>query len=418
MRRTQLLAALLLLVVLAASTVLPASGQDSSSSTSSSTSTTVGDDAGPTEGLAEARAKAQDASQAYADAEGELALAEDELVVAHDRLAVLAEEIEALEVEVRDVAVRRYVGAGDASLFDAEDATEIENREAVLSVVNEADTATIDELTTRRAEAADLRDEMEAAKAEKEAVLADLAASRAEIDAELARLEELERERLAEEKRRREEEAKAAAEAAERAKALEELAKLARLEEAKKAAPAAAAAPTSGPAGRGASATTTPTTKAPGTSTPPATTPPTTTPPAPTEPIASGEWICPVQGPHSFIDSWGFPRSGGRRHKGVDMMSARGTPVVAPVSGVVSHRGNSLGGMSFHLDGDDGTYYYGTHLSAYANVGAGHVAAGTLIGYVGDTGNARGNPHLHFEIHPGGQGNAVNPFPTVAKYCR
>lgn len=100
------------------------------------------------------------------------------------------------------------------------------------------------------------------------------------------------------------------------------------------------------------------------------------------------------------------------------MMAARGVPVVAPVSGTVSHRGNSLGGMSFHLDGDDGNYYYGTHLSAYANVGAGHVEAGTLIGYVGDTGNARGNPHLHFEIHIGGQGNAVNPYPTVAKYCR
>jgi len=123
-----------------------------------------------------------------------------------------------------------------------------------------------------------------------------------------------------------------------------------------------------------------------------------------------------VQGPVAFVDSWGAPRSGGRRHQGVDMMSPRGTPTVAPVGGRVEHRGNSIGGLSWHLFGDDGHYYYGTHLSAYANEGAGHVEGGTVIGYVGDTGNAAGNPHLHFEIHPNG-GAAVNPYPTVARFC-
>ena len=137
---------------------------------------------------------------------------------------------------------------------------------------------------------------------------------------------------------------------------------------------------------------------------------------APTGPIVTGAWVCPVQGAVAFSDTWGAPRSGGRAHKGVDMLAARGTPTVAPVSGTVSHRGNATGGLSWHLNGDDGTYYYGTHLSAYANEGAGHVQAGTVIGYVGDTGNARGTPHLHFEIHPN-QGAAVNPTPTVRKYC-
>ncbi|MGH9116391.1 MAG: murein hydrolase activator EnvC family protein, partial [Acidimicrobiales bacterium] len=123
--------------------------------------------------------------------------------------------------------------------------------------------------------------------------------------------------------------------------------------------------------------------------------------------------FCPVGGATTFVDSWGDPRSGGRRHQGVDMMAAMGTPAVAPVSGVVEHRGSSLGGLSYHLNGDDGHYYYGTHLSAYGQ--GGHVAAGTVIGYVGESGNAS-TPHLHFEIHPYG-GAAVNPTPSVRAVC-
>jgi murein DD-endopeptidase MepM/ murein hydrolase activator NlpD len=124
--------------------------------------------------------------------------------------------------------------------------------------------------------------------------------------------------------------------------------------------------------------------------------------------------VCPVAGAHSFINSWGFARSGGRRHKGVDMMANIGVALVAPVSGTVTHRGNRVGGLSYHLKGDDGHYYYGTHLSAYGQ--SGYVTAGTVIGYVGDTGNAAGIPHLHFEIHPN-NGSATNPYPSVAYVC-
>jgi murein DD-endopeptidase MepM/ murein hydrolase activator NlpD len=133
--------------------------------------------------------------------------------------------------------------------------------------------------------------------------------------------------------------------------------------------------------------------------------------------LAVGDMFCPVDGPVSFTNSWGATRSGGRVHKGVDMMAARGTPTVAPVSGEVQHRGSSLGGLSWYVYGDNGNMYYGTHLSGYENQGAGWVQAGTVIGYVGDTGNARGTPHLHFEVHPGG-GAAVNPYPYVAEACR
>ncbi len=116
----------------------------------------------------------------------------------------------------------------------------------------------------------------------------------------------------------------------------------------------------------------------------------------------------------TFIDSWGAPRSGGRSHQGVDMMASSGTPIYAPVTGDVSHRGVSLGGLSFFLYGDNGNTYFGTHLSGYA--ASGHVVAGTVIGYVGATGNANGINHLHFEIWPGG-GAPVNPYPTVAAAC-
>jgi murein DD-endopeptidase MepM/ murein hydrolase activator NlpD len=117
----------------------------------------------------------------------------------------------------------------------------------------------------------------------------------------------------------------------------------------------------------------------------------------------------------SFVDSYGASRSGGRGHKGVDMMAPSGTPAVAPVSGNVRYKSNSLGGLAFYLDGDDGNFYYGAHLSRYGGA-SGHVEAGTVIGYVGSTGNAS-TPHLHFEIHIGGYGNSVDPYPTVAQYC-
>ena len=132
--------------------------------------------------------------------------------------------------------------------------------------------------------------------------------------------------------------------------------------------------------------------------------------------IASGEWICPVQGPRAFSNDWGQPRSGGRTHQGNDIMSPRGTPVVASVAGIVKGHNSSLGGISYYLNGEDGNTYFGTHLDRLSGA-SGRVAAGTVVGYVGSSGNASPSaPHLHFEIHPGG-GRAVNPYTTLTRYC-
>jgi peptidoglycan LD-endopeptidase LytH len=133
--------------------------------------------------------------------------------------------------------------------------------------------------------------------------------------------------------------------------------------------------------------------------------------------LGSGNWICPVQGPRAFSNDFGAPRGGGRRrHQGNDIMSPRGTPAVAPVGGVASHHDNTLGGHAYYLHGDDGITYYGAHLDSYSS-NVGHVVAGTVLGYVGNSGDARGGAtHLHFEMHPGG-GGAVNPYSTLVKYC-
>jgi peptidoglycan LD-endopeptidase LytH len=137
-------------------------------------------------------------------------------------------------------------------------------------------------------------------------------------------------------------------------------------------------------------------------------------------PQATSGFICPMTpGRTSFIDSWGFPRSGGRRHKGTDMMAAWNEPVFAVASGSVYIRNGGLGGKIVWLTADNGTGYYYAHLSDWAVSNGSRVSRGQTIGYNGNSGNAVGGaPHVHFEIHPGGRGApAVNPYPTLASAC-
>jgi LysM repeat protein len=128
-----------------------------------------------------------------------------------------------------------------------------------------------------------------------------------------------------------------------------------------------------------------------------------------------GTWQCPVDGPVWFENDFGAPWGEGTTHRGIDLFAARGTPVVAPVAGVVERHPNPLGGEAFALSGDDGVWYYGAHLESYG--AEGRVTAGTVIGYVGNSGDARDtSPHLHFESHPEGS-DAVNPYPTLVGAC-
>lgn len=126
---------------------------------------------------------------------------------------------------------------------------------------------------------------------------------------------------------------------------------------------------------------------------------------------------CPVAGQSYFINSWGYARSGGRTHKGVDMMASSGTPLVAMNSGSVRLNTHSLGGIQAYVYGDDGITYYYAHMSKWASgLSSGdRVNKGQIVGYVGDTGNARGTPHLHLGMIAGGI--YVNPYPTVRAAC-
>jgi LysM repeat protein len=125
------------------------------------------------------------------------------------------------------------------------------------------------------------------------------------------------------------------------------------------------------------------------------------------------QWVCPVAGA-SFKNDWGFPRGGGiRYHEGNDLFVARGTPVRAPVSGTVKHKTGSIGGRQFTLSGSDGITYIGSHMDKFGKDGS--VAAGDIVGYVGNTGNASGtSPHLHFGMYY--KGTAVNPYPSLAAH--
>jgi murein DD-endopeptidase MepM/ murein hydrolase activator NlpD len=124
--------------------------------------------------------------------------------------------------------------------------------------------------------------------------------------------------------------------------------------------------------------------------------------------------VCPVPSA-SFMNSWGFPRGSSRFHEGTDLMAAKGTTILAPITGTMTFGNNNLGGRTFTIQSPSGWVAYGAHLDD--QIGDSRwVAAGEVIGTVGDSGNAKGgDPHLHLSLERGGR--AVNPYPSLSDAC-
>lgn len=128
----------------------------------------------------------------------------------------------------------------------------------------------------------------------------------------------------------------------------------------------------------------------------------------------------PIAGPARYSHDWLFPRYGPgfRFHLGTDVFAATGTPIRAPVDGIARSANGGLGGLTVKVFMPDGTYFYLAHLSGLAPgfVDGMAVETGDIVGYVGDSGNARGGaPHLHIGIYPGG-GAPIDPKPVLDSF--
>ena len=383
------------------------------------------------------------AIQARADAAGvryweaDLALYElnVEIVELSQRVAGIDADVAELRRQMIEIAVQRYIDSTTPpSILAGEDINRQAAVDALARFVSEGSLDIIDDYRRAR----DDLDQAQAVLAERarhqQELISQAAAAAAEVQAELNAigsvyleiaprlyeqdrlldaLEEEERRRLAEELRRRQAEEARRLEAARAAAAAAAAAEVARQEAARIAgeqvAQEAATAPQAPPVDPGAGAIPPVRPGVPGDEAAPVAD-------LPVLQAASG-WVCPLAGPFSHFDDFGDPRHYGGWHKGNDLIAPTGTPVLAVESGRVEHRANRIGGNSAYLFADSGNYYYNTHLSAYESVGVGWVPAGTVIGYVGDSGNAAGLPHLHFEYHLGGRGNHINPYPIVREAC-
>lgn len=156
------------------------------------------------------------------------------------------------------------------------------------------------------------------------------------------------------------------------------------------------------------------------------------TPATETEPTFRVEVFPNQSDAAEFFDSWGARRPGGRRHRGIDIHSPKGTPVVAVADGFVIamkwHRDSGFYVKIAHADGwvsayvhlnndtpgsDDGNGGESVAFAPGVEVGV-FVRAGDLIGYVGDSGNAEGTiPHTHFALEH--EGSKVNPYPLLVE---
>jgi murein DD-endopeptidase MepM/ murein hydrolase activator NlpD len=128
-----------------------------------------------------------------------------------------------------------------------------------------------------------------------------------------------------------------------------------------------------------------------------------------------------------FADSFDQPRNGGaNRHDAIDIFGPIGVPVVAAVPGTVAETwrisgrdrpgvgatGEGDGGFYVVLIGlEGGLYHYFSHLNEPPRLSGGdRVGAGQILGYLGHSGKARGNPHLHYQISRRSEAGALRRF--------
>lgn len=380
-----------------------------------------------------ARDRANAAAEAYFQAQSDLEVLEDDALGMERRAEELEERVEQLRRDVQAVAVARFAtsGAEGIPLLTGLQAPKDQVQADVLvDVVTNAGTSSIDEFQAAQTELTEQREELARQRQAIEDQQAVFSQLQDDAEAEVQRLREIEEQRLTDEAVRQ-----ALAEQQAASLAFLEEVELRNAEAAARAQPnpgvaaaqaAAAEAAAAAAADPTADATADPAIAADaGAGTAPRSTGAsggtsggrTGTGGAGSVPmgVVNGEVyldaiLCPMNG-SAYGDSWGAPRSGGRSHEGVDMLAPMGTPIYAVVSGSVNFGQNRLGGNAVSLVGDNGNRYYYAHLASYEGTSR-RVNQGDVIGYNGDTGNATGTPHLHFEIHPGG-GLAVNPTPSV-----
>jgi hypothetical protein len=146
--------------------------------------------------------------------------------------------------------------------------------------------------------------------------------------------------------------------------------------------------------------------------------------------------VFPVVGPYRYTNDFGDPRPQGR-HEGNDVLAPKKAIVVATEDGRIKFWTTSArAGCMLYLYGASGTTYLYIHLNNDVTAGndnrgkcipggsywpglkdGAKVVAGQAVGYVGDSGDADGTTHLHFEIHPR-DGGPVNPYPHLNRATR
>lgn len=364
--------------------------------------------------LAERTAAAN--SLAETTARFEVAVADEDL--SRERIEKLAKSIASLELDISDmqrevleIVQNRYMNGapnGAERLFAAGTFQDLPVQSEYYQLVGESDLSKLRGLEAVEALYEQQQKTLDETLAEQVALVAEISVLRDEIfqtleDADEAYNKVATAYAVQEEKKRIAEEERLKREAEQRAAA----------------AAAAAATTTTAPPTKNTGGTTT-TTKPPTTTTTAAPTTTTTTVPSAPPPVVTSDKTCPVNAATTFSDSWGANRSGGRSHKGVDMMARRNAPLVAIESGRIKRTSNStLGGISIYLTGTSGAEYYYAHLEGLASgvKGGLTVNVGDVIGYVGTTGNAPDNvPHLHFQYAPPGS-DWINPYPLVKGLC-